>query len=79
MENQKTTVASFIERARLLRETKCFPVINRGVLWYNKLTDEQYTELTNWYNAWLDVTETLVIPDTPVWINEKLFNEEEII
>lgn len=55
---------------RLQRETICFPIINRGELWYNRLTDEQTTELNEWYQAWLDVTETLTIPDYPSWLAE---------
>ena len=53
---------------RALRETDCFEVINRSTLWYNTLTEEQKTELDAWYHAWLDVTETLVIPEKPSWL-----------
>lgn len=55
---------------RSQRGSVCFPIINRGELWYARLTDEQRTELNTWYQAWLDVTETLVIPDYPEWITE---------
>lgn len=50
------------------REVECFPIINRGKLWYDTLTTEQVTELNEWYNAWLDVTETKVIPTKPSWL-----------
>ena len=50
------------------RERICFPVINRGAAWYARLTDEQNEELQAWYQAWLNVTETLVKPKTPSWI-----------
>lgn len=50
------------------REKECFPYINRGQLWYNHLTEEQKQELDVWYTAWLDVTETKVIPDKPLWL-----------
>lgn len=60
---------------RKRREIECFSVINRGKLWYNKITSEQEIELTNWYNAWLDVTETGVIPVRPDFINKKLIEE----
>lgn len=50
------------------RERKCFPYINRGNLWYSKLTDEQKVELEAWYQAWLDVTSTKVIPEAPEWL-----------
>ena len=50
------------------REVECFPIINRGKLWYDNLTTEQIAELNKWYNAWLDVTETKVIPNKPNWL-----------
>lgn len=50
------------------REAECFPIINRGKLWYDNLTTEQIAELNEWYNAWLDVTETKVIPTRPSWL-----------
>ena len=50
------------------REKQCFPYINRGQLWYGKLTDEQKSELDAWYQAWLDVTETKNIPTAPAWL-----------
>lgn len=53
---------------RQMREQECYPYINRGELWYSKLTEEQKIELDNWYNAWLDVTDTLVIPTKPLWL-----------
>ena len=53
---------------RDLRETDCFPIINRGTAWYNSLTEEQKIELDAWYQAWLDVTETKVIPEKPTWL-----------
>lgn len=55
---------------RSQREKMCFPYINRGELWYNRLTAEQKTELGIWYHAWLDVTETKVVPVTPEWLSE---------
>lgn len=62
---------------RKLRYFTCFPVVDRGQLWYNDLTDEQYSELKDWRQAWLDVTITYVVPTTPSWVNNKL--EGEII
>ena len=53
---------------RELREKKCFAIINRGTLWYEKLTWEQQVELREWYEKWLDVTETFKIPKKPNWI-----------
>lgn len=57
-----------LDDLRLQREIECFPVINRGQLWYESLSENQVAELQLWYQAWLDVTETLVIPERPVWL-----------
>ena len=53
---------------RLERKRVCFPVVNRGELWYARLTDEQNEELQAWYQAWLDAPETGVKPETPAWV-----------
>lgn len=53
---------------RSLRERDCFPIINRGQLWYQTLTKDQLTELNKWYKDWLDVTKTLVVPTKPSWL-----------
>lgn len=50
------------------RDRECFPIINRGSLWYDRLTEEQITELKKWYSDWLDVTNTLIVPTMPDWI-----------
>lgn len=55
---------------RKQREEECFPYINRGVLWYVKLNNEQKAELSVWYESWLDVTETKVIPEKPEWLDK---------
>lgn len=57
------------EAYRRLRQIECFPIINRGRLWYDTLSDEQLSELNNWYRAWLDGTDTQSIPDKPAWLN----------
>lgn len=53
---------------RSQREKVCFSYINRGELWYSKLTAEQKDELDVWYQAWLDVTETKIVPDALEWL-----------
>lgn len=53
---------------RTMRKKVCFPYINRGDLWYGRLTEEQKEELNAWYSAWLDVTETKVVPKSPNWL-----------
>lgn len=57
-----------LQNLRLKREKICFSIVNRGVLWYNTLTENQKNELNNWYKAWLDVTLTLEEPQIPSWI-----------
>lgn len=54
---------------RYERLNKCFSIINRGKLWYDSLTPQQLEELKEWYEKWLDVTETLVIPTKPAWLD----------
>lgn len=73
LNNEKKTR---IDLLRAKREEECFRVINRGKLWYDKLSVEQYCELRDWYTAWLNVTETLFIPKEPEWINKPLVEEE---
>lgn len=53
---------------RIKRAEICFPIVNRGQVWYDSLTAVQRAELLLWYNDWLNVTETKKIPDTPCWI-----------
>lgn len=68
-----------IEKLRERRERECFSVVNRGVLWYDRLTKAQINELYEWYQNWLDVTITGVIPARPIWLDEKLENRTEEI
>lgn len=53
---------------RTKREIECFPIINRGKLWYDKLTEFQLGELNKWYQEWLNVTDTLIKPIKPSWL-----------
>lgn len=55
-------------KIRARRVTECFPIVNRGALWYDKLTEEQRSELSVWYEAWLDAPATSIIPDMPTWL-----------
>jgi hypothetical protein len=57
------------QRLRQLRDKECFVYINRGELWYNRLTSEQKIELDMWYQEWLNVTETFIIPTKPLWLS----------
>lgn len=54
---------------RARREKECFSYVNRGTLWYNKLTPEQDIEFQNWYDAWLEAPETLIIPKKLEWLD----------
>lgn len=65
LENQQAT---FLKQLRFQRKEECFPIINRGALWYDLLTPDQTAELKTWYQAWLDVTDTLIIPEKPLWL-----------
>ncbi len=57
-----------IEELRQRREVECFPIVNRGKLWYDSLTPCQISELKDWYDAWLQITETLRVPEKPEWL-----------
>ena len=57
-----------VTKLRERRVGECFDIVNRGKLWYDKLTLEQIESLKLWYKAWLDVTETLVEPTKPEWL-----------
>ena len=58
-----------LQSLRKRRESECFTVINRGQLWYDTLATLQKLELGEWYAAWLTVTETLIVPDKPLWLS----------
>lgn len=59
-------------RLRQARHDICFPIINRGALWYDSLSNEQKEELKAWYNAWLNVTETFIEPEMPDWLERMM-------
>jgi hypothetical protein len=49
------------------RQIECFNIADRAA-WYDGLTAEQKQEVQAWRKAWLDVTETMIIPTKPSWI-----------
>ena len=59
-----------VDSLRKQRESECFPIVNRGALWYDKLTEQQRSELSVWYEAWLDAPATGEAPVLPAWISE---------
>jgi len=63
------TIEEIKAELRGQRETECFSIVNRGQVWYNTLTPQQIAELQSWYNAWLNVTETMQVPVKPIWLN----------
>lgn len=50
------------------REAVCFPIINRGKLWYDMLDDQQQSQLRDWYLKWLDAPQTKVRPKDLQWL-----------
>ena len=66
---QDVNDARIVDELRLKRQKVCFPYVNRGYLWYNKLSQAQQCEIDTWYQAWLDVTETRIVPNMPEWLN----------
>lgn len=69
--HEEYTAVQTEEQKRILRkrrETECFCVVNRGQLWLESISPQQLSELRQWYQAWLDVTETMVAPDRPMWL-----------
>ncbi len=64
-ENQRRALCDML---RQRRETECFSFINRGQLWYDRLSEEQKSELNAWYSSWLMVTDTLTAPEKPSWL-----------
>lgn len=68
-----------LSHLRKLRITECFSIINRGKLWYDSLTLSEEAELRDWYAAWLNVTETLIIPKRPSWLDNKINMEAELL
>ena len=54
---------------REARNIECFSLMNRSPLWFMTLSQEQQQELIEWYQAWLDVTETLEVPKKPEWLH----------
>lgn len=60
--------AKLVAEIKERREKECFLVINRGELWYERLTEVQHEELKAWYQAWLDAPGNLTIPEPLSWV-----------
>lgn len=66
-----------IDALRRRRENECFEICDRAV-WYDTLTDAQKTDVRTWRQAWLEVTDTLIVPKQPHWLQEKN-NSNEVV
>lgn len=64
---------------RKIRAKYCFPIINRGRLWYERLSYSQESQLREWYDDWLRITDTYKVPDCPEWINKQLEGEDILL
>lgn len=66
----RVTDVSKIIDLRNRREEECFSIVNRGEAWYslNVNSEERKQEFNKWYQEWLNVTQTRVIPKRPSWI-----------
>lgn len=60
--------AKTVDEIRNRREKECFPIVNRGQLWYDRLSKKKKEELEQWYQAWLDATSTGVVPEKLAWL-----------
>jgi len=64
-DTQKYDAANAVQHSediRARRAYECFVYVDRGKLWYDKLTQSQLTLLKTWYDDWLDAPETKVVP-----------------
>lgn len=59
----------YLDALRFAREIECFSLMNRSPLWFMSLSTEKQEELKEWYQAWLDITETQEVPKKPDWLN----------
>ena len=58
-----------VQTLRDKRAEICFPIINRGQLFYESLNVEQKQELATWYKQWLDAPNTKTEPPIPRWLS----------
>ena len=48
------------------RQIECFNLLsNLSIFWYNNLSETELAEIKSWYVAWLNVTDTKLIPTLP--------------
>jgi len=45
----------YINDLRKLRAIQCFSVVDRSKIWWDTLSEEQVSEIKDWYNEWLDI------------------------
>ena len=82
VENVEANKELELEQLRQQRQTDCFDIFNRNSyqvddsrysegyrrLMMTELNEVQQAELKEWYEAWCDVTDTLVMPTKPEWL-----------
>lgn len=67
-EDEFLSEKKLVEELRERRKTECFSYIDRSKFWYDSLTPAQLAELSAFYEAWLEVTDTLEAPEKPSWL-----------
>lgn len=67
-ELKETSTVEEIREVIRAERMSCFEVVNRGLIWYETITPNQKAELIEWYQAWLEAPETLVIPEKLTWV-----------
>ena len=65
---EETPEAETLQELLDKRAEICFPIINRGQPWHERLTPGQKEELAKWYADWLDITKTKIEPTAPSWL-----------
>lgn len=65
---QQEKDTDYLNHLRTVRMRECFAIVNRGQVWYDTLDIYQKEQLASWYLAWLNVTDTKIIPDKPSWL-----------
>lgn len=73
------------EALRARRQKECFDIISHGSFIIKLLENvadipsftQRLNEFQQWYQGWLDVTETNIIPQYPTWI-QQLINYKSI-
>lgn len=63
------------EELRERRESECFRIVDRAA-WFYSLSDERKAEILAWRQAWCDVTDSMEVPQVPVWLESELSKQQ---